>query len=155
MNKSRRQILAGLGAAGVAASAIYTKNAVKADETTPVAAQAAKVESQGKFANKIVLITGATSGIGKETAKAFAQQGAKVFFCGRRENLGKQVEQEIRDAGGEATYMKADVRQAEEVKAFVDACVAKYGRLDIAFNNAGIDYPPQPIADTKVEDFDD
>lgn len=155
MNKSRRQILAGLGAAGVAAGAIYTKNAVKADETTPAVAQAAKVESQGKFANKVVLITGATSGIGKETAKAFAQQGAKVFFCGRRENLGKQVEQEIRASGGEATYMKADVRQAEEVKAFVDACVAKYGRLDIAFNNAGIDYPPQPIADTNVEEFDD
>lgn len=155
MSKSRRQILAGLGAAGVAAGAIYTKTAANADEKKPVAPQANNVEPGAKFANKVVLITGATSGIGKETAKTFAQQGAKVFFCGRRENLGKQVEQQIRDAGGEATYMKADVRKAEEVKAFVDGCVAKYGRLDIAFNNAGVDYPPNPIADTNVEEFDD
>ncbi|MBE9211530.1 SDR family NAD(P)-dependent oxidoreductase [Plectonema cf. radiosum LEGE 06105] len=154
MSKSRRQILAGLGAAGVA-GAIYTKNAAKADDKTPVISQTNNIQPQDRFANKVVLITGATSGIGKETAKAFTQQGAKVFFCGRRENLGKQVEKEIRASGGEATYMRADVRKAEEVKAFVDACVAKYGRLDIAFNNAGIDYPPQPIVDTKVEEFDD
>jgi NAD(P)-dependent dehydrogenase (short-subunit alcohol dehydrogenase family) len=51
--------------------------------------------------------------------------------------------------------MRADIRKAEEVKAFIDACVAKYGRLDIAFNNAGVDYPPAPTADTKVEEFDD
>lgn len=152
---NRRQILTGLGAAGIAAGAIYTKNVANADDKKPVTPQSNKVNPQARFANKVVLITGATSGIGKETAKAFAQQGAKVFFCGRRENLGKQVEQEIRASGGEATYMRADVRKAEEVKAFVDGCVAKYGRLDIAFNNAGIDYPPQPIADTKVEEFDD
>ncbi|MEO1378056.1 MAG: glucose 1-dehydrogenase [Cyanobacteria bacterium J06635_10] len=154
MNKNRRQILAGLGAAGIA-GAIYTTNAVKAEDKKPVTPQPSNIQAQARFANKVVLITGATSGIGKETAKAFATEGAKVFFCGRRENLGKQVEQEIRASGGEATYMRADVRKAEEVKAFVDACVAKYGRLDIAFNNAGIDYPPQPIADTKVEEFDD
>ncbi|MDY6902559.1 MAG: SDR family NAD(P)-dependent oxidoreductase, partial [Cyanobacteriota bacterium] len=155
MSKSRRQILTGLGAAGVAAGAIYTKNAVKAEEKNPVAPEPTSQSPGAKFADKVVLITGATSGIGEETAKSFAQQGAKVFFCGRRENLGKRVEQQIRDAGGEATYMKADVRKAEEVKAFVDVCVAKYGQLDIAFNNAGVDYPPQPIADTKVEEFDD
>ena len=154
MSKSRRQILAGLGTAGVA-GAIYTQNIAKADAQKPVASENNNTEPQARFANKVVLITGATSGIGKQTAKAFAQQGAKVFFCGRRENLGKQVEQEIRASGGEATYMRADVRKAQEVKAFVDACIAKYSRLDIAFNNAGIDYPPQPIADTKVEEFDD
>jgi NAD(P)-dependent dehydrogenase (short-subunit alcohol dehydrogenase family) len=109
----------------------------------------------GQFAGKVVLITGATSGIGKVTAQAFAREGAKVFFCGRRENLGRAVEAEIRQAGGEATYMRADVRQADEVKAFVDACVAKYGRLDIAFNNAGVDYPPNAIADTPINEFDD
>jgi NADP-dependent 3-hydroxy acid dehydrogenase YdfG len=147
---NRRQILTGLGAAGIAAGTIYTKSVANADDKKPVTPQPTSVNPQARFANKVVLITGATSGIGKETAKAFAQQGAKVFFCGRRENLGKQVEQQIRDAGGEATYMKADVRKAEEVKAFVDGCVAKYGGLDIAFNNAGVDYPPQAIADTKI-----
>ncbi|MDJ0707313.1 MAG: glucose 1-dehydrogenase [Leptolyngbyaceae cyanobacterium MO_188.B28] len=109
----------------------------------------------GGFAEKVVLITGATSGIGEATAKAFAQKGASVFFCGRREDLGQQVEAKIRDMGGEATYMKADVRNAPEVKTFVDSCIAKYGRLDIAFNNAGIDYPPANIAETDIDEFDD
>ena len=112
-------------------------------------------DSEGRFAEKVVLITGATSGIGKVTAKAFAQEGAKVFFCGRRENLGQQVEAEIQAMGGEAAYMKADMRHAEDVKTFVDTCIAKYGRLDIAFNNAGIDYPPAQIADTDIDEFDD
>ncbi|MEM9906023.1 MAG: SDR family oxidoreductase, partial [Cyanobacteria bacterium P01_D01_bin.44] len=88
-------------------------------------------------------------------AKAFAQDGASVFFCGRREDLGQQVEAEIRGMGGEATYLKTDVRNASEVQAFVEGCVAKYGRLDIAFNNAGVDYPPATIAETDVDEFDD
>jgi NAD(P)-dependent dehydrogenase (short-subunit alcohol dehydrogenase family) len=158
MSFSRRNILA-TGAAGLAA-AMATKSLANAAEAKPTTRQkaaeaTASASLPGAFANKVVLITGATSGIGKVTAEAFAQQGAKVFFCGRRENLGKQVEQSIRAAGGEATYRRADVRNAEEVKAFVEACVAKYGRLDIAFNNAGIDYPPTPIADTAIAEFDD
>lgn len=113
-------------------------------QTSPTS-EPAIANPNGKFQNKVVLITGATSGIGEATARTFAQEGAKVFFCGRRENLGQTVEREIKNAGGEATYMQADVRQAEQVKAFVDACVAKYGRLDIAFNNAGTDHPPHAI----------
>jgi len=159
MSFSRRNILA-TGFAGLAA-AISTKSLANAatPESNPNPQNATQLAStinpQGEFAGKVVLITGATSGIGKTTAEAFAQQGAKVFFCGRRENLGAQVERDIRARGGEATYMRADVRKAEDVKGFVDACVAKYGRLDIAFNNAGIDYPPQPIADTAIAEFDD
>ncbi len=149
MSLSRRQILT-VGATGLAAAiAVAPKSPAQTQRSV------APVNPQGSFTGKVVLITGATSGIGKTTAEAFASQGAKVFFCGRRENLGAQVEQQIRAMGGEATYMRADVRQAAEVKALVDACVAKYGRLDIAFNNAGIDYPPAPTADTKVEEFDD
>ncbi len=94
--------------------------------------------TDGRFAGKVVLITGATSGIGEGTAQAFAHEGAKVYFCGRRENLGVAVENGIRDAGGEATYRRADVRREEEVRTLVEGCVSTYGRLDIAFNNAGI-----------------
>ncbi|MBD2772598.1 SDR family NAD(P)-dependent oxidoreductase [Iningainema tapete] len=154
MNTGRRKILAGLGTAGLA-GAIYTKATANDNTEKPIAQKPVTVEPQGRFANKVVLITGATSGIGEATAKAFAKQGAKVFFCGRREKLGAEVEKEIRASGGEATYMRADVRKPEEVKAFVDVCVTKYGRLDIAFNNAGVDYPPKPIADTAIAEFDD
>jgi NAD(P)-dependent dehydrogenase (short-subunit alcohol dehydrogenase family) len=151
---SRRQILTtGAIAAAGAATAIATKNA-QANTQKPVIAQAA-TNPNGRFAGKVVLITGATSGIGEATARTFAKEGAKVFFCGRRENLGKQVETSIKNTGGEATYMRADVQQAEQVKAFVDACVAKYGRLDVAFNNAGVDFPPHAIADTPINEFDE
>ncbi|KAB8314714.1 SDR family oxidoreductase [Tolypothrix campylonemoides VB511288] len=102
-----------------------------------------------------MLITGATSGIGEGTAYAFAKEGAKVFFCGRRENLGKQVEAKIKGFGGEATYMQADVRKEEDVKAFIDACVKKYGRIDIAFNNAGIESKPATIAERSLEEWMD
>lgn len=151
----RRQILTTgiIGAAGFAA-AMATGNQATANTQNSPKSQAS-TNPNGRFARKVVLITGATSGIGEATARAFAKEGASVFFCGRRENLGKQVESEIRRAGGEATYRQADVRQAEQVKAFVDACVAKYGRLDVAFNNAGVDFPPHPIADTPVNEFDE
>ncbi|HEY9633142.1 MAG TPA: SDR family NAD(P)-dependent oxidoreductase [Coleofasciculaceae cyanobacterium] len=65
------------------------------------------------------------SGIGEGTAYAFAQEGAKVFLCRRRENLGKQVEAKIKVFGGEATYRRADIRREEDVKAFIDGCVQK------------------------------
>jgi len=86
----------------------------------------------------VVLITGATSGIGRATARAFALEGATGMFCGRREGLGAEVEAEIRGAGGEARYRRADVRVEADVAALVHACVQTYGGLDIAFNNAGI-----------------
>nr|CEL21351.1 Dehydrogenases with different specificities (related to short-chain alcohol dehydrogenases) [Kibdelosporangium sp. MJ126-NF4] len=90
---------------------------------------------------KVVLITGATSGIGEATARAFAASGARVYFCGRRERLGEQVAASIRSAGGEATFRRADVRDEAQVRDLVDACVRRYGRLDVAVNNAGIESP--------------
>ncbi len=150
MSLSRRQILA-VGATGLTGAIAHQILSPKPEE----AIANNQINANGKFTGKVVLITGATSGIGEVTAKEFARAGAKVFFCGRRTNLGAKVEQEIRALGGEATFMKADVRNAEEVKNFVDACVAKYKRLDIAFNNAGVDYPPKAIADTSITEFDD
>ncbi|MBN8939988.1 MAG: SDR family oxidoreductase [Rhizobiales bacterium] len=107
-----------------------------------------------RFENKVVLVTGATSGIGQAAAKAFAAEGAKVAFCGRREQLGRDVEAEIRWNGGEATYIRADVRSERDVKAFVDGAVGKYGRLDVAFNNAGITLE-KPLHELTADEFDD
>lgn len=115
---SRRRILiGGASAAGVAATLLTGR--AQANTQKPPAAATSPANPKGKFASKVVLITGATSGIGEGTAYAFAREGAKVFFCGRRENLGKQVEAKIKSFGGEATYMQADVRKEEDVKALL------------------------------------
>jgi NAD(P)-dependent dehydrogenase (short-subunit alcohol dehydrogenase family) len=148
---SRRRILT----VGSAVAATIGTTQIAQAQTQKPTTSTSQGASNGQFAEKVVLITGATSGIGMVTAKAFAREGAKVFFCGRRENLGAKVQAEIRKAGGDATYMRADVRQEKDVQAFVNGCVAKYGRLDIAFNNAGVDFPPNPIADTPTDEFDD
>ncbi|MCX6848845.1 MAG: glucose 1-dehydrogenase [Verrucomicrobia bacterium] len=94
---------------------------------------------QTSFQNKVVLITGATSGIGKVSALAFAKAGAKVIVSGRREAEGQAVVAEIKAAGGEATFVKADVAVEADVAALVAKTVATYGRLDVAFNNAGVE----------------
>ncbi|MEV7618293.1 SDR family oxidoreductase [Streptomyces sp. NPDC089799] len=108
----------------------------------------------GRFQGKSVLITGATSGIGRATAKAFAAEGARVGFCGRRAELGRQLEREIQDAGGEATYVQADVRVDAQVRAFVDRVASRYGGIDVAFNNAGIG-GGKPPHEMSVEEWDD
>jgi len=104
-----------------------------------------------RFEGKVVLITGATSGIGAATARAFADEGAQVFFCGRREHLGADVQGSIREAGGEATYRQADVREEAQMATFVEACVDTYGGLDIAFNNAGIEGPRGAFDDIATD----
>jgi NAD(P)-dependent dehydrogenase (short-subunit alcohol dehydrogenase family) len=91
------------------------------------------------FENKVTLITGGTSGIGLATALAFAREGAKVVLSGRREKEGNEVVSRIKKSGGEATFIKTDVSSEAEVEALVSKTLSAYGRLDAAFNNAGIE----------------
>jgi NAD(P)-dependent dehydrogenase (short-subunit alcohol dehydrogenase family) len=106
---------------------------------------------QTSFQNKVVLITGATSGIGKVSALAFAKAGAKVIVSGRREAEGQAVVAEIKASGGEATFAKADVAVEAEVAALVTKTVETYGRLDIAFNNAGVELTGAIVDATEVD----
>ena len=93
-----------------------------------------------KLNGKVALVTGGTSGIGKATAMAFTRAGAKVVLTGRREKEGAQVVAEIKKLGGDAAFVRADVAKDADVKAMVDFTVDKYGRLDVAFNNAGVEW---------------
>lgn len=131
---SRRRVLA-TGTLGLAAAAATTSAVAAPAMAAPSGA------GPGRLAGKVVLITGATSGIGEATARAMAREGARVFFCGRREELGRRVAAGIRAAGGDATFRRADVRRESEVRDFVHACVSHYGRIDVAVNNAGIESP--------------
>ena len=151
-NFSRRKAisLGAVGAAGIAAAVTQGKKVIA--QTEPLSQP--EVNPDGKFADKVVLITGATSGIGEATARAFAAEGATVHFCGRRQELGQQVAQSIVDAGGKASYQPADVRNEGEVKAFIDGCVERYGKINIAFNNAGIESSPKTIAEQTFEDWE-
>jgi len=106
-----------------------------------------------RFEGKVVVITGATSGIGRAAALAFAAEGGKVAFCGRRVELGQAVEREIKSTGGQALYVKADVLVEDEVQAFVDRAASAYGRLDVAFNNAGITIE-KPLHEYSAEEWD-
>jgi NAD(P)-dependent dehydrogenase (short-subunit alcohol dehydrogenase family) len=84
-----------------------------------------------------VLITGALTGIGRATALAFAHEGAQVIVSGRHDDEGQKLAAELRKLGTEAEFHRTDVRHEEEVKDLVDKTVARFGRLDIAINNAG------------------
>jgi NAD(P)-dependent dehydrogenase (short-subunit alcohol dehydrogenase family) len=105
--------------------------------------------------NKVAVVTGGTSGIGKAAALALAKAGAKVVVAGRRENDGQAVVQAIEKSGGKALFVKTDVSHEADVKALVDKTVAVFGRLDIAFNNAGIEGQMGLTTDKQTtENFD-
>ncbi|MBD2534314.1 SDR family oxidoreductase [Nostoc flagelliforme FACHB-838] len=104
--------------------------------------------------NKVALVTGATSGIGKATALALGRAGAKVVFSGRREPEGEATAALMRNAGAECLFVRSDVSSEEDVKALVQKTIYTYGRLDCAFNNAGIEAPLKPLHEHSIEDFD-
>jgi NAD(P)-dependent dehydrogenase (short-subunit alcohol dehydrogenase family) len=103
---------------------------------------------------KVGLVTGGTSGIGRETAVLFAKAGAKVVVAGRREQEGNETIELVRAAGGDGVFVYSDVSKASEVEALIQKAVEKFGRLDIAFNNAGIEGVWAPIVRETEEDWD-
>lgn len=103
---------------------------------------------------KVGLVTGGTSGIGRDASVLFAKAGAKVVVAGRREVEGKETVDQIRAAGGEGLFVKADVSKAADVQALVQKTVEKFGRLDVAFNNAGIEGAWIAITEQSEEDWD-
>jgi NAD(P)-dependent dehydrogenase (short-subunit alcohol dehydrogenase family) len=103
---------------------------------------------------KVAIVTGGTSGIGRDTSVLFAKAGAKVVVAGRRETEGKETIELVRAAGGDGLFVKTDVSRAAEVDALVQKTVETFGRLDIAFNNAGIEEAFIPIAAESEENWD-
>ncbi len=106
------------------------------------------------LSGQVALVTGAANGIGRATAQAFAQQGVKVVVSDVDAKGGEATVELIRAAGGEATFIRCDVTRDAEVKALVEGTVAAYGRLDYAFNNAGIEIEKGKLADGEESEFD-
>ena len=104
--------------------------------------------------NKVAIVTGGTSGIGRDTAVLFAKEGAKVVVAGRREVEGQETTDLIRAAGGEGIFVQTDVSKTAAVQTLLQKTIDKYGRLDIAFNNAGVEGNWVPIAEQPEDDWD-
>lgn len=104
--------------------------------------------------NKVALVTGASSGIGRDAALALAKAGAVVVLGNRRESEGEETARLIRESGGEAVFLRTDVTRQADVDALVGRAVDRFGRLDIAVNNAGVEGAMAPIAEETDENFD-
>jgi NAD(P)-dependent dehydrogenase (short-subunit alcohol dehydrogenase family) len=101
----------------------------------------------------VVLVTGGLTGIGRAAAVAFAKKGAKIVVSGRRDEVGNEIAKELRSLGAEAVFINADVRKESDVRALVDKIVARFGRLDVAVNNAGTEGQVGPITEQTAESY--
>jgi NAD(P)-dependent dehydrogenase (short-subunit alcohol dehydrogenase family) len=113
-----------------------------------------KIDTMKEFEGKVALITGGGSGIGRATALAFAREGAQVVIGNRNVKRGEETVSMIRDAGGTASFKRTDVLVAAEIEALVDHAVKTHGRLDLAFNNAGIEGDVAPLIDQTEASYD-
>ncbi|MCP5328920.1 MAG: glucose 1-dehydrogenase [Steroidobacteraceae bacterium] len=146
---TRRAMLMGSGASVAAA----LQSGV-ADAAVQPAGSAGTGRQVTRLAGRVALVTGATSGMGAVTARALAAAGAKVVFCGRRTDEGHEVEKSIRDAGGEALFVQADVTHEEQVKALLETVASRHGRLDYAFNNVGTSGDQGALHQLSTENFE-
>jgi NAD(P)-dependent dehydrogenase (short-subunit alcohol dehydrogenase family) len=101
----------------------------------------------------VVLITGALTGIGRATALAYAQEGAQLVISGRREALGQSLIEELTSKGAQAHFIRTDVRSDDDVAQLVDQAVARFGRIDIAINNAGTEGTLGPVTQVSAEQY--
>ena len=101
----------------------------------------------------VVLITGALTGIGRATALAFGREGARIVVSGRRDDVGVAFAKELRELGADADFVRADVRREDDVQALVQKAVQRFGRLDVAVNNAGVEGKPGPITELSPESY--
>jgi NAD(P)-dependent dehydrogenase (short-subunit alcohol dehydrogenase family) len=102
----------------------------------------------------VVLITGALTGIGRATAFAFAREGHRVVVSGRRDEAGQALAAELRAEGAEAEFVRADVRHEADVRHLVEQAITRFGRLDIAVNNAGTEGQLAPLAEQSVDNYE-
>jgi NAD(P)-dependent dehydrogenase (short-subunit alcohol dehydrogenase family) len=101
----------------------------------------------------VVLITGALTGIGRAAALAFAKQGNQIVVSGRKQDAGEALVAELRALGTEAEFVRADVRNEDDVRRLIDRTVERFGRLDVAINNAGTEGKPGPVVDQTAESY--
>src|SRR5258705_2031877 len=115
---------------------------------------AAKLKTRSSAMSKpVVLITGALTGIGRATAFAFAQEGSRVVISGRRDDAGQALVTDLRALGAEAEFVRADVRREDDVCNLVSKTVERFGRLDVAVNNAGTEGQPGPLTEQSAETY--
>ncbi len=103
--------------------------------------------------NPVVLITGALTGIGRAAAIIFAREGAQIVVSGRRDKQGQELVAELQGLGAEAIFVRTDVRKDEDVRNLVDQTVKRFGRLDVAVNNAGTEGTPGPVTEQTAETY--